>query len=201
MGDHVEQARSRRLGERLEVAAPDCIGIPFLHPDVIALVVHRALLDEVDRADRVVEPALVDEVLGAILGAQDEVDLEAKPKRRRADELAIGDEIVVRLLLPERVTPQLERLGEPVDVLGDAELVDAGLASGRQVPLDVPVGERGRVRRLAVGVLAQVDVVIGEHGAPGYPPLSLYPAACSGTWRSSSPRSPPAAPSPQRSAP
>ncbi len=100
-----------------------------------------------DRADRVVEPALVDEVLGAILGAQDEVDLEAKPKRRRADELAIGDEIVARLLLPERVTPQLERLGEPVDVLGDAELVNAGLASGRQVPLDVPVGERGRVRR------------------------------------------------------
>ena len=60
-------------------------------------------------------------------------------------------------------------------MLGDAELVDAGLASGRQVPLDVPVGERGRVRRLAVGVLAQVDVVIGEHGAPGYPPAQPLP--------------------------
>ena len=59
----------------------------------------------------------------------------------RADELAVGVEVVARLPLPVGVAPDLERLGEAVDVLGDAELVDAVLLGRGEVAVDVLLGE------------------------------------------------------------
>ena len=116
-----KRPRAGALGERLEVArARPRSGSPLPLPDVPALVVDRRLADEVDRADHVVEVARLEQRRGAVLGAGDEVALDPEPQRRRAHELAVGVEVVARLLLPERVAPEVERLGEAVDVLGDA---------------------------------------------------------------------------------
>ena len=47
----------------------------------------------------------------------------------------------MRVLAPERVLPDVERLLEAVDVLGDAQLGDPALARGLAVALDVGLGE------------------------------------------------------------
>ena len=73
VGEDVEQARAGGLGERLEVAAPDLVGVAAPLPDVEPLVVDRVVADEVDRADDVVEVARLEQVRGAVLGAGDEV--------------------------------------------------------------------------------------------------------------------------------
>ena len=90
-----------------------------------------------DRADHVVEVARLEQRRGAVLGAGDEVALDPEPQRRAADELAVGVEVVAGLFLPERMAPEVERLGEAVDVLGDAQLVDPGRLGRGQVAVDV----------------------------------------------------------------
>ena len=59
VGEDVEEAGAGAVGERLEVAAPDLVGVAAALPDVEAVVVDGrvALADEVDRADDVVEVA------------------------------------------------------------------------------------------------------------------------------------------------
>ena len=86
-----------------------------------------------DRADHVVELARLDQVRRAVLARRDEVDLEPEPQvGLLAHERAVFVEVVVGVLAPERVVPDLERLVEAIDVLGDAELGDAGsLAASR----------------------------------------------------------------------
>jgi hypothetical protein len=62
------------------------------------------------------------------------------------------------------VIPYVERLAEPVDVLGDAELLDPLRPCGLKVALHV----RGRevlLRARTEVVRAQVNVIIGEHRA------------------------------------
>ena len=78
------------------------------------------------------------------------------------DELAVGVEVVAGLLLPERVAPEVERLGEAVDVLGDAELLDPRRLGGGQVAVDV-LGREVALRRRCRLVGAQVQVVVGQH--------------------------------------
>ena len=90
-----------------------------------------------------------------------------------ADELAVGVEVVARVLLPERVAPEVERLAEAVDVLGDAQLLDPGRRGGGQVALDVLGGEVA-LDGGPVLVRAQVQVVVGQHGV-----ASLD---CGGEW-------------------
>src|SRR5262249_27016090 len=126
MGEDVEEARARALGESGEVAPPDLVGVAARLPDVPAGMVDRVLADEMDRADDVVEVARLEQVGGAILGRRYVVALDPEPQRRRAHEGAVGVEVVARLFLPEGMTPYLERLGEAIDVLGDAELLDPG---------------------------------------------------------------------------
>ena len=62
-----------------------------------------------------------------------------------------------------RVLPDVERLGEAMDVLGDAQLADPPLLRHRAVALGVArrevLGGGG-----AVVVGAEVDVVVGQHG-------------------------------------
>jgi hypothetical protein len=61
------------------------------------------------------------------------------------------------------VLPDLERLGEAVDVLGDAELADAPLLRDPAISLGVGGLELlGRQRLRLVG--SQVDVIVGQHG-------------------------------------
>ena len=85
--------------------------------------------EEVHRADHVVEVARLEQVGDAILGAGHEVGLDAEPQvGLLAHERAVGVEVVVRVAHPERVLPDVERLLEAVDVLGDAELGDPALA-------------------------------------------------------------------------
>ena len=150
VGEDVEEAGAGALGERLEVAAPDLVGVAAALPDVPAVVVDGgvALADEVDRADDVVELARLQQRRGALLGAGDEVALDAELQRRRADELAVGVEVVVGVFDPERVAPEVERLAEAVDVLGDAELLDPGRRGGGQVAVDVLGGEVALGRRV-----------------------------------------------------
>ena len=70
--------------------------------------------------------------------ARHEVGLDAEPQvGLLAHELAVGVEVVERVLAPERVLPDVERLREAVDVLGDAELGDPALARRLAVALDV----------------------------------------------------------------
>ena len=162
MGEDVEQARAGGGGERLEVARPDPVGVAGLVPDVEALVVDRVVADEVDRADDVVEVARLEQVRGAVLGAGDEVHLDPEPQLGAADELAVGVDVVLGLFAPERVVPELERLGEAVDVLGDAELGDPGRRRRLEVAVDVLGGEVALGGR-PVLVGAEVEVVVGQH--------------------------------------
>ena len=85
--------------------------------------------DEVDGADDVVEVARLEQVRDPLLRAGHEVDLDAEPQvGLLAHEVAVLVEVVVREAFPERVPPDLERLTEAVDVLGDAELLDPAFA-------------------------------------------------------------------------
>src|SRR5205085_1123800 len=98
-------------------------------------------------------------------GARHEVHLQPKPQRGRADEVAVAIQIVTRLPRPERMAPQLERPPKPVDVLGAAELLDARLPSSGHVAVDVVVRERAVLGLTLVTVLAQMHVVVRQHGA------------------------------------
>ncbi len=134
-------------------------------------MIDGGVADEVDRADHVVEVARLEQGRGAVLGAGDKVALDPEPQRRRADEVAVGVEVVARLLLPERVAPEVERLAEAVDVLGDAELLDSHGLGGGEIALDVLLGEVALGRGIGL-VRTQVKVVVGQHrtrsvGDPG----------------------------------
>ena len=79
----------------------------------------------------------VEEVGDPVLGPRNEVGLDPELERRAGDEVAIGVEVVDGLLDPERVPPDRQRGGKAVDVLGDAELGDAGRLGRRPVAIDV----------------------------------------------------------------
>ena len=83
MSKRPERAAAAR---RLEVARPDALGVLALHlPDVAAVVVDRALADEVDRADHVVEGA-AGEQLASIRSSR--AVRRSRPRSRRAGRLA-----------------------------------------------------------------------------------------------------------------
>src|SRR5690606_31161482 len=130
-------------------------------PDVpLPRHVDRLVADEVDRADDVVPLLLLEQVRHPVLTAWDEVGLDAELERRLlADEAAVLVDVVGGALPPEGVLPDVERAAEAVDVLGAAELADAGLAGGVEVALDV--GGGAIVGVLPVG--AEVYVVVRQH--------------------------------------
>ena len=106
---------------------------------------------EVHRADDVVPLARLEEARDAVLAAAHVVGLDAEPQvGLLAHERAVVVDVVARPAAPPRVLPDLERLREAVDVLGDAELGDPALVRGLAVALGVGRGEvalRRRVRR------------------------------------------------------
>jgi hypothetical protein len=105
-------------------------------------VVECALLSqEVDGAHHVVEVVGFEQIGDAVLAPRDEVGLDPQAQRGRAHELAVGAQVVGRLLAPEGVVPDLQRLGEAVDVLGDPQLLDPLLRRRGQVALRVLRGE------------------------------------------------------------
>src|SRR6185312_2512851 len=163
MREQVEQAAARRLAEHLEVALPDLLGIDRARrPDVPVGMVDRLLADEVDGADHVVPRAPVEQVRHAVLAAGHEVGLDADLQPLLCDELAVRVEIVDRVLAPERVLPDVERLPEAVDVLGRPQLPDPRLLGRLAIARDVSGGEvLGGGRAVAVGT--EVHVIVGEH--------------------------------------
>jgi hypothetical protein len=151
--EDVEEAGARGLGKQLEVAAPHRVGVAGGGPDVVLpLDVDGVVAHEVDGPDDVVEVALVEEVGGAVLGTRDEVHLDPEPQRGRADELAIGVEVVPSLSFPEGMTPDVERLAEAVDVLRASQLLHARLLGCHEVALHVLVREREALGRRIVVV-------------------------------------------------
>ena len=138
VGEDVEEAGARRTrrAPRSSAARPRR-GRPLPSQTSQPSWSTARLADEVDRADHVVEVARLEQRRGAVLGAGDEVALDPEPQRRAAHELAVGVEVVARLFLPERVAPEVERLAEAVDVLGDAQLVDPGRRRRGEVAVDV----------------------------------------------------------------
>ena len=153
------------VADRLEVARPHILGAARAAGVPHAVVVHvdGAVAHEVHRADHVVEVARLEQVGHAILAAGDEIRLDAEPQvGLLAHERAVLVEVVVRVGLPEGVTPDLERLREAVHVFGDAQLGDPALLGGGAVALDVRLRVVvGDVRAVAVG--PEMEVVVGEH--------------------------------------
>ena len=118
-----------------------------------------------DRADDVVPVARVEQARHAVLAPGNEVGLDPQAQIGvLAHELAVGVEVVARVLAPHRVVPDVERLTEAVDVLAHAQLLDAALRSPRR-GRPRRCGREPALRRVVQAVLAQVDVVVGQHRA------------------------------------
>ena len=142
MREHVKEPAARGLAERQEVAPPDLLGAAAGFPDAELVHVEGALAHEVHGADHVVEGARLQHVRRLLLAAGEVVGLDAEAQVGvLAHEGAVGVEIVVRVGGPERVLPDRKRLREAVDVLGDAELLDAALTGGAAVALRVCLRE------------------------------------------------------------
>src|SRR3954452_22309936 len=166
VGEDVEHARRGGLAEGLEVAAPHVVGAVRVRlPDVVAVVVDRLVAEEVHGADDVVEVGALQEVREPVLATEDEVRLDPHAQVGvLAEEADVVIEVVARLGPPERVIPDGERLVEPVDVLGDAELGDPALLGDLAVA--VGVGGREGLGRGGVRIVpAEMDVEVGQHGA------------------------------------
>ncbi|MEH3054754.1 MAG: hypothetical protein PGN13_12245 [Patulibacter minatonensis] len=125
-------------------------------------MVDGQIAEEVHRADHVVEVARLEQARDAVLAAGDEIGLDAAAQSLLTEELDVRVEVVDRGALPQVVLPHVERGGEAIDVLADAQLADAAFFGDEFEP----VGVRGREvllggRARLVG--AQVDVVVGQH--------------------------------------
>ena len=114
----VEQPAARGLAERLRSsAARPPRGCAPAAPHAVVVHVDGPVAQEVHRADHVVEVASPQQAGHAVLGAGDEVRLDAQPQVGvLAHERAVLVEVVVRVGLPEGVAPDLERLHEAVHV-------------------------------------------------------------------------------------
>jgi hypothetical protein len=163
VGHDVVEPGARGLGERLEVALPHALGRLAAAPDVpLAVHVDGVAADEVHRADDVVPVARLEQVGDPVLAPGHEVGLDAQPQvRLLADEGAVVVEVADGVAAPERVVGDVQRGGEPVHVLGDAELLDPALRGHVAVALGVGGGEEA-LGRVLQRVRPQVDVVVGQ---------------------------------------
>ena len=139
MGEDVEEAAHRRLAEPLEVAPPDAVGRLAGRPHVVLVVVDGACRRGSAPSRRRSRSRAPSSSVGhPVLAARDEVGLDPEPQvGLLAHERAVVVEVVERAVAPELVVPDVERLREAVDVLGDAELGDAALGGRLAVALGV----------------------------------------------------------------
>ncbi len=164
MGEDVEQPAARGLAECDEVAPPQLVGaLRAVVPHLVARVVDGVVAEEVHGADDVVPVVRVQQRGRAVLAARDEVRLDAELEvSLLAHEAGVGVEVVGRVLAPERVLPDLQRLREAVDVLRAAQFGDPPLLGNGAVAIDVRRGEV--LRRIGAGLVGpQVQVVVGQH--------------------------------------
>ena len=110
--------------------------------------------------------------LDPVLSSPDEVRLDPQPQGRGSNELAIGGEVVLGLVVPVRMPPELEGLLEAVDVLGDPEFLDPLFLGGREIPIDIH--PREVLPGVADLVGPQVQVVVRQH-APTVPASRVPP--------------------------
>jgi hypothetical protein len=78
VGEDVEHPAQARLASHSKYVRHTRSGERRGRPDVVAVVVERAVADEVDRADHVVQVAAVEQLGHAVLAARDEVGLDAR---------------------------------------------------------------------------------------------------------------------------
>ena len=118
MREDVEETAASSLADRFEVAPPDLLDAAPGIPDAVVVHVDGPVLEEVHRADHVVEVVGLQQIGHSVLRAGHEVGLDPQPQvGLLAHERAIGVEIVTRVGHPERVLPDIERRFEAVDVL------------------------------------------------------------------------------------
>src|SRR5581483_2365357 len=149
------------LRQRLEVPAPDVFDLPALpdsRPGVDGLPV-----EPVDRPEQVVPRVRLEDLGKAPLPLTDEVDLDPELHRQPSllgleHGVAVGVEVVDAALALVRDLPQLARLAEVVDVLGEADLVDSAPAGGLDERLD-----RGDLVCDLLALVAKVHVVVDDH--------------------------------------
>src|SRR4051794_6603073 len=175
----LDQVRGRERVEKpgagggSELVGVEAIGL--LHPhslDGARLGVDRKLSDVVDGAEQEIPGIRLEQRVRLLLAAALEVDLEPELDRQAAA-LGLEHRLDVRLdrvdaaLDLVRDRPERTRLDEVVDVLGEADLVDAARGCGFDPALDGldVVGDR-----LVLG--SQVHVVVDDHPACALSSLS-----------------------------
>src|SRR5690348_683759 len=163
MSERVEEPAPGRVSEPDEVAPPGFVRSQLL--DEPRLLVDRKTVDVVHRAEQVVPGVRLEHVRGLALAAGDVVDLEPELDRkpllfRRGDRAHIAVEVVRAALHHVLLVPEASGLLEVVDVLREADLVDAALCSH----LDEPLDGRERVIDPLFGI-AQVHVVVDDHSS------------------------------------
>src|SRR6266511_2357152 len=144
MRERVEQPAPSDIDERLEVATPS-----FLDAERIEqawLAVDTKALDVVHRAEQVIPRIGIEQLACLVLAARHVVDLQVRL------------EVVDATLGLIRHRPEGSCLPEVVDVLGEPDLVDAGLLRRLYERLDRP-----RVVRDLLAAVAQVHVVVDDH--------------------------------------
>src|SRR5437764_1045352 len=128
MRERVEQPAPRRVSQPDEVAAPGFVRAELL--DEPGLLVDRKTVDVVDRAEQIIPRIRREQVRSLALPPGNVVDLEAELDGQPAL-LCPGDRTYVAVEVPRApiehvlLIPEVTRLLEVVDVLGEADLVDA----------------------------------------------------------------------------
>src|SRR6476661_250913 len=165
VGHRVVDAARRGQAEVLAVEAPDLVGRISI-PDRRQLPVHRQPSHPVHRAQQVVPVIPPDHLADLLLATAQVVDLERDLHRqagvsRCRDGGVVAAQVAHRIGLPERVVEPVARLGEAVDVVGEADLVDP--CHGRRGHVAADVLEREAVVVVGHVVVDQVHVVVGQH--------------------------------------
>ena len=168
MGEHVHVPAPRELAEMADVVTPDLLGRP-LRPHA------RLLVDDhvehlVHRAEEQIPGIRREQCRELVLTRADVVDLEPEldrqpPTFRLEDGVAVRVEVVDAAFDVVGEEPDAACLPEVVDMLREADLVDASLARPLDERLDGVDGEIERLRAGHAGT-AKVHVVVDDHAAP-----------------------------------
>src|SRR5919204_4600310 len=163
MRERVEQAAPRGVPQPDEVPPPGLVRWQlFLDPGER---VDAKAVDEVDRAQQVIERVPAEQLRHLGLVSRHVVDLE--PELHGQPALLRGDdgphvrvEVVHATLHLGRFRPELPRLCEVVDVLGEADLVDPAVAGSVHEPLDRLDGVVD-----PFVAIAEMHVVVDDHSS------------------------------------
>src|SRR4051812_27972379 len=161
MRQRIEQAAARRAPKLVEVPPPR-----LLHADLAdetRLAVDAEAVDPVHRAQQEVPRIRRQQCPRFVLASGHvihfEAELDRQPALTRTDDgVDVRVKVVGTALGLVRHRPERSELGEVVAVLGEADLVDAGVPCSLDEGLDRP-----RVVRDLLAAVAQMHVVVDDH--------------------------------------